>query len=355
MQTTEKEKNHKKRSGNMDLFRVISMLLIVLIHSIDHSGVLEAAIPGTFSYYWVYFGYALSQTCVNGFVLLSGYFLVTSEFSWKKIWSLWAEAVFYTLVIRMILIAIGEKTFSLTSIIAVFFPIITGRYWFISIYAGMYLLFPFLNIFIRSLKEKELFRLIILLFLLFSAWISIHPAIVGMNTGRAWGLAWFIVLYFTAAYIRLYYKPNGKPFMFFAGAFFLALTLSLAWDLAVILDLGLFITVIRNWYTYDSVPAFLCSLLLMLGFLNIKDSDNRFWTLIKKISPLTLGVYLIHAHSDLQPIIWKISGLKDLLSKWYFPMVQIASVIVIFTACILIDYGRNSAVRLLTVVKRKNK
>lgn len=136
------------------------------------------------------------------------------------------------------------------------------------------------------------------LFLLFSVWISIHPAIEGMNTGRAWGRVWFIVLYFTAAYIRLYYKPNGKSFMFFAGASFMALTLTPAWDLAVILDLGLFITVIRYWYTYDSVPAFLCSLLLMLGFLNIKDSDNRFWTLIKKISPLTLGVYLIHAHSD---------------------------------------------------------
>ena len=345
----------KKRLGNMDLFRVVSMLLIVLIHSIDHSGVLEAAVPGTFSYYWVYFGYALTQTCVNGFVLLSGYFLVTSEFSWKKILNLWAETVFYTLAIRVALILFGEKPFSLVSIIAAFFPIITGMYWFITIYVGLYILFPFLNIWIRAMKKEEVFRLNIWLFFLFSVWISVHPDIAGMNTGRAWGLAWFIVLYFAAAYIRLYYKPNGKPFLFLAGAIILALILSIVWDIAVTLDSGLLISVIGNWYSYDSVPAYICSLLLMLGFLNIKDSGNLFWTLIKKVSPLTFGVYLIHAQSDIQRMIWDVTRLKNLLGKWYFPIAQIVVVIVIFTACILIDYVRASAVGFLAAKIRINK
>ena len=35
--------NRKPRSANMDLLRIVSMLLIILLHSIDHSGVLEQA------------------------------------------------------------------------------------------------------------------------------------------------------------------------------------------------------------------------------------------------------------------------------------------------------------------------
>lgn len=33
----------KQRNANMDLLRIVSILLIILLHSIDHSGVLEAS------------------------------------------------------------------------------------------------------------------------------------------------------------------------------------------------------------------------------------------------------------------------------------------------------------------------
>lgn len=33
----------KKRDSNLDLLRIVSMFLIIFLHSIDHSGVLEQA------------------------------------------------------------------------------------------------------------------------------------------------------------------------------------------------------------------------------------------------------------------------------------------------------------------------
>ena len=200
----------KQRNANMDLLRIVSMLLIIFLHSIDHSGVLEAAIPGTGMYYYVYFGYYLAQVCVNCFVLLSGYFMIESKFRPSKLITLWLEVVFYSLVIRIIWFATGQKAFSIVSLISCFFPVLTGRYWFITIYFGLYLISPFLNIAIRAMTKRQFTALNLILFVLFSVWNSLHPSIAGMNSGGGWGLAWFIVLYFAAAWFRLYRENDNK-------------------------------------------------------------------------------------------------------------------------------------------------
>ena len=80
----------KQRSASPDLLRIISMLLIVFLHSIDHSGVLEnAAASGAGIYAFVMISYSLCRVCVNIYVMLSGYFLVTSRFRLHKLCTLW--------------------------------------------------------------------------------------------------------------------------------------------------------------------------------------------------------------------------------------------------------------------------
>lgn len=87
----------KQRNTNLDLLRIVSMLLIVFLHSIDHSGVLEnAAGCGSVMHFYVRFTYALCQVCVNIYIMLSGYFMVTSKFRLQKLVTLWMEASFST-------------------------------------------------------------------------------------------------------------------------------------------------------------------------------------------------------------------------------------------------------------------
>ena len=119
----------KSRNVNMDLLRIVSMLLIVFLHSIDHSGVLENAENcGMAMYFYVRFTYMLCQVCVNSYVMLSGYFLVTSKFRLKKLVTLWMEAAFYSVVIRLIFMLAGARPFSIVSLVSCFAPILTGRY-----------------------------------------------------------------------------------------------------------------------------------------------------------------------------------------------------------------------------------
>lgn len=208
----------KERNVGLDALRIVSMLLIILLHSIDHSGVIEAAdAAGGIIGWYTRFLYMLVQVCVNCYVLLSGYFLVESKFRLQKLVALWMEVVFYSLVLRVVFIAIGYKAFSIGSLVSCFVPIFTGRYWFITIYFGLYLVSPFLNILIHAMTKKQHTTLNVALFILMSVMVSVHPRFAGMNSGAGWGLAWFVTLYLLAAWFRRYYQPTGKAFAKIAG------------------------------------------------------------------------------------------------------------------------------------------
>lgn len=140
---------------SLEWLRICSMLMIILLHSIDHSGVLENLKAGSALYYAEWFLYAAVQVCVNCFVLISGYFLVTARFKPAKLVLLWMEVVFYSGVIKVILMATGQIPVSITSLVSCLIPVFTGRYWFVTIYFGMYLLSPFLNVGIRALSKRQ--------------------------------------------------------------------------------------------------------------------------------------------------------------------------------------------------------
>jgi surface polysaccharide O-acyltransferase-like enzyme len=194
------------------------MLLIVFLHSIDHSGVLEHAENcGTAMYFYVRFTYALCQVCVNIYIMLSGYFMVTSKFRLQKLVTLWMEAAFYSFVLKLLFMVTGQDAFSITSLVSCFFPILTGRYWFLTIYVGMYLVSPFLNTLIRAMDKRKHALLNVVLFAIMSVWVSLHPSVAGMNSGGGWGLAWFVTLYITASWLRLYYTPSNKPMLWLVG------------------------------------------------------------------------------------------------------------------------------------------
>lgn len=337
--TTEKV---RARNISLEWFRILAMMMIVLLHSIDHSGLAEALIPGSVLYYYEMFIYALVQVCVNCFVLLSGYFLVTSTFKTKKLLSLWIEVVFYSLSIKLVMMVTGEIPFSFKSLLSCLVPVITGRYWFVTIYFGMYLLSPFYNIAITAMTKKQHGILMILLMLLSSGLVSIHPSLKGMNSGAGWGLAWFTVLYIVAAYFRLHYVPTQKPIK--ALVVFLVCPILMLSTFVASEKLGVPIIaeIVENWWRYDSVWAFVSSLALLIFFLNWNISVGQCWNrLITRISGATFGVYLIHAHANIcTESKWQALGMVDNMAHWWFPFYQVMIVGAIFFACVLIDWVR---------------
>lgn len=337
--------NRKNRDANLDLFRIISMLLIIFLHSIDHSGVLERAeVSSNAMYFYVRFTYALCQVCVNCYVMLSGYYLVTSTFRLQKLVALWMETVFYSFVLKLLFMVTVQDSVSIISLISCFFPILTGRYWFITIYVGMYLISPFLNKLIHVLNRKEHTILNVCLFILFSLWSSLHPSIAGMNSGGGWGLAWFVVLYLAAAWFRLYYTPKHEP-VTLLGIFLLIPLLMAAGQVAAkTVGIGILQSIISNWFRYDSAPVYLMTIALFAAFLNIQIQHDRVSKAICSVAPLTLGVYLIHAHANVSPWLWEMLNLPVKMCSAWFPLIQVGYVVFVFVACTVADALRKVTV-----------
>ena len=88
----------KKRDNNLDLLRIISMLMVVCLHTVGWGGLVEGAlVPGTANWYLGNAMQTLSLQAVNCFVLISGYFLCTAKFRLSKLASTWMQAAFTAL------------------------------------------------------------------------------------------------------------------------------------------------------------------------------------------------------------------------------------------------------------------
>lgn len=341
-----------KRDANLDLLRVISMLLIILLHSIDHSGVLEALDTSSIGLQFIeYYFYSICQVCVNCFVMLSGYYLVKSTFRISKLITLWIEVVFYALIFKVIFMATGGIPFSLKSLVSCFLPVITGRYWFVTIYFGLYLVSPFLNKMINSLTERDLKQFNILLFILFSVMNSIHPSFKGMNSGGGWGLAWFVVLYFIVAWIRLYDKSDVRPIKYALVFFLVPLIIVIGLLVVRKLGIGLLNTMVYNLYRYDSVTSVICSISLFMWMKNISIKNKMIHIIISQASILTFGVYLIHAHANVNDWLWALAALPSKMTGLMFPLLQIGLVIVVFIVCVFIDYVRSYLFQMIHINK----
>lgn len=339
----------KQRAANLDLLRIVSMLLIIFLHSIDHSGVLENAENcGTGMYFYVRFTYAMCMVCVNIYVMLSGYFMVNSRFRLHKLVTLWMEAAFYSFVLKLAFMAAGKESFSLISLASCFAPILTGRYWFLTIYVGMYMIAPFLNTLIRTMGRRQHGMMNLCLFAIMSVWVSLHPAIAGMNSGGGWGLAWFVVMYLAAAWLRLYYTPKGKPIPFFAVFAAIPLVIAAAQVVlkrgANIPGAGTLLAIVDGWFRYDSALVYLMTMCLFAGFLNLDIQNGKLSRLITSAAPLTLGVYLIHAHANVSPWSWEVFNLPARMDSAAFPLVQLASLVGIFAVCTAMDTLRQATV-----------
>ncbi len=337
------QKDKKERNVAIEILRILAMVLIIFQHFMEYGGIKEGTAMGDLMYPFVYYMYGLVQIAVNCYILISGYFLVTSKFKFKKLIVLWIEVVFYAVFLYLLTVVTGYCDFSLTTFVSCFVPVITGRYWFVTIYFGMYLLSPFLNIAIRAMNKHQHAKLNILLLILFSVWTT-FPISKGMNVNGGWSIAWFVVLYFISAYFRLYYVPNYKIKYKLLVSLLLSLILPCSKvfiDLAT--DRGVSVLAGKSTmlFKYESFFVILLAISVFVLFLNIRVKQNAVSRFILKISPCTFGVYLIHHHAKIYPVMWGLIDGTRFLNNWWFPFYMAGIVLLIFSTCIGIDKIRS--------------
>jgi len=326
-----------KRMANYELLRIVTMFMVVCLHYQARAGVLTAA--GVPAGYVQIVGNLIESfciICVNLYVLISGYFLSSSEFRVSRILKLLCEILFYALLIPAVLKAMGIQVTGGENIWRTWFyifPVSMEQYWFISAYVFMVLLSPFFNEGIRWLTRKQLKALILVLLFFTCILPSISP--VQLTDDHAgYNAMWFFMVYLVAGYMRKYGLPRlGSPRR--ALACWLGSTF-LMWGWSLILHR---ITLSGALLYYSGVPfhlnSFFCltgamGLFACFGFIRIPEGGAA--KLIRSTAPLTLGVYLIHENIDIRDR-WVTT-----LCKLYGPIPQNGMVFLHMFACVATIY-----------------
>ena len=343
----------KKRNSNIELLRIVAMLMVISIHFWG-----KCIMPSNENLYepanlfgWFIRGF--SYMGVNIFIITSAFFQCTKkQFNLQGVVKLILEVWFYSVLIFLTLHACGVA-FSSGEILSAFTPILSGEYWFITVYVGLYLLTPFLNKLIRSLSKNEMKLLLAILLIFFSVIPNIYPSSKWLNFGSGYGIVWFIVLYFIGAYLRLHVNFD-QLYAKYKTRQLLAIML-LFWCLPIISKIAIAITtqiltgeIIASsaFYFKNSVILVPASIVTFVAFNSIRISNQTTSHIINSLATGAFAVYLIHDNPLLSPILWGGVG-KFITSELVSIPIWALSVIVIYATCCLIDVVRRKFFNLL--------
>ncbi|MDK6368360.1 MULTISPECIES: acyltransferase [unclassified Aerococcus] len=332
-----------KRQTNIELLRIISIIMIIFHHFAVHGGFNWEATAITIPHFWYNFIVIGGKVGVNIFILISGYFLITKQdklFDVKKILKLWGQIIFYSIGLFVIFSLFPVHDYANNMTLKSLFPITFSSWWFASTYFVLYLIHPFLNRLLNGLDKKAYQSLLILLV---TMW-SVIPTLTASNFQSNY-LWWFVTLYVIAGYARLYgfnHNLTSKQYFFWSGIFsaFTYLSnitftvLGTKWE-----KLAAYAT---HFYGMEKLSILLIALSLFLGFMKLDVPYNKF---INLLASTTFGIYLLHDHRILRPFLW-----HDIFQNQHYQdsllLIPYSILVVglVYSACALIDLIRQKFV-----------
>lgn len=95
-----------KRNFNMELLRIISMFMVLVLHCLLTTGALEYSSGIRYYVYW--FMEALCIIAVDVFVLITGYFMIESKFKAKNVFKTAISGVWvYSFIFSILAMKMG--------------------------------------------------------------------------------------------------------------------------------------------------------------------------------------------------------------------------------------------------------
>lgn len=341
-----------QRQTGLDLLRIVSMLLIIMLHALAHGGVLTAAsapLPAAFAWTCEAFAYV----GVNCYVLISGYFLIRSQFLIRRLLRFWLQVFFYSIALYGIAVLCGAESFSAVRTVKFLLPTLTRKYWFFTAYVALMLLSAFLNRLLLGLSKRQFRLLLAVLIGLFCVWPNLLAFSDLLPFGDGRSVCWFVTLYCIAAYYRLY---PAEPRRGMCLAVYLGCSLATAAERFLylrFLDGSGIASVFGDaanrlptlFYANNSVFVLAASVALFLLFRSVTVSNARVQKAAAHVSALTFGVYLIHDHECVRKWLWSALHLSDYADSarivWLLPVVCLA----VFAVCLGIEQLRQALFR----------
>ncbi len=330
------------RSSNLELYRILCMLLIVAHHFVMNSGLTSAGSPlmsensSANSIFLTLFG-AWGKAGINCFLMITGYFMCTSKITLRKFLKLMGQVYLYRWTFFIIFLLAGYESMSVGRLAQLVLPFWNINNGFVSCFIVFWLTIPFLSILVQNMTQRQHQLLLILTLGVYTLCGTIPGFTVTFNY-----VSWFGVIFFIASYIRLYPHRIFVRRSFWGWLTLLSVVLAVASILGLRLIFGqragLGYTLVADSNKLFAVAIAVCS------FLWFKNLDLKYNKVINTIGASTFGVLLIHANSDaMRQWLWK--DTLDVVGHYSLPTGELAIysigvVLAVFFVCNLLDQFR---------------
>ena len=275
------------RQSNLELCRIASIVLILLLHSDFAVFGTPEKLSDTSLLLLVLESFAVVG--VNVFVLLTGYFSATPKKG--SLINLLYICFFYG-TIKIIFHVISGPPLTISKLLFV-----SNSNWFVPAYLGLLLFTPALNSMCEKLTQKQLLGGVLLM-LGYEIYMGLYPAIwanvAGFNLG--YSVMSFMVLYVIARYISLY----GIHRYIEKYSFTLYIVSSLLLAGVSYSTLAMNIDKMKFMFAYANPLIIFSSVCFFITFEKIEIGVNK---VINYVAKSVLAVLIVHTSAEVFPFI----------------------------------------------------
>lgn len=339
-------KIHRVRKSNFELLRIIAMCLIIVHHSMVHGALLvpvttimSKSNPITFGLFnFIALG---GEIGVYLFVLITGYFMLHSKISVKKVVKLWLPIFFWSVVLALFFGGTITHELTIKSMTESLFPILSNQYWFMSTYVFMYLLAPLMNKMLLAIDIKEELLLVFVGLIVTFPGSHLYGKVINSQ---------LIYLCFTYCFGGLIRKHE-----LLSQNWFKILT-------TILFQLGILTNVLvsfgfsfigfefhkQSFIKHASVLVInsgtICLLLAISIFTWLGGKNIGYNKFINNIAATTFGIYLIHDNNFVRNFLWDdLLHMKRLsFQPAYIVFYVLLVCVIIFVICSLLEFIRQS-------------
>lgn len=325
------------RNSTIELLRIICIVIIIITHFCGH-GILSQIIITRENYSWQLFVTQLlaawGPMANMVFILITGYFMINREMHYKKLFLLIIAMFFYAWVIAAVFYGFHLEPATFNKIFMAAIPVWTGYNWFVCCYIILFILMPFLNLFLNKLSQRQYIKLVLLTLFLF----GIAPTFAGKTYMNDY-LIIFILMYAVGGYISLYGLKNNSHH-FWSWAAICCFIISLASIVCLNVTgyiLGINTLIVKCQHFIPMLSIFI-SVSLFMSFLTMKPFVSTF---INRIAGSVLGIYLIHDNPIIRQFVWTdFLPNTDYVNSDRFLAFMVLKVAAVFIICLFIDQLR---------------
>lgn len=314
----------KIRQSNMELLRILSMFMILNLHSFIAPSILSDG--GNLLYTALDY---LRETCcicaVNLFVMISGYFGIT----WKKksILSLVFQVYFFVLIPYLIFLLFGWTHFSIKDFVLKL-NCLTQPYWFVSQYFLLYLIAPILNQTVEDLSKKKYLTILMVFF--FVQFYFNTFQVYGFGDG--YSVLSFAGIYLLGRYLKKY-PPRVCSLTCFGGYILCAICLAVQAMIqkSVTNDLSSIYATFGGIYNHPLVIIETVCLFIVFSRIPIQSK------IINYTGSSVLAVYLLHRQPNISKVFNEIIGIFYEKTVFHHFLYQLIFLVSVFVFAIMID------------------